>query len=81
MNLTETEKKYFFYAGQFMIYMQAVRFLTDHINNDIYYGAKYPEHNLMRAKNQLTLLNRLLEKEELLHLIHINKRICCNFSP
>jgi hypothetical protein len=64
--LTETEKKYFFYAGKFMIYMQAVRFLTDYINDDKYYAAKYPENNLMRAKNQLVLLGRLLEKENLL---------------
>ena len=63
--LTETERKYFFYSGQFMIYMQAVRFLADHINNDVYYGAAYPGHNLLRAKNQLTLLDRLLEKKDL----------------
>jgi Ser/Thr protein kinase RdoA (MazF antagonist) len=61
--LSATEKKYFFYAGKFMIYMQAVRFLTDYINDDIYYGEKYPDHNLMRAKNQSTLLSRLLERE------------------
>ncbi|MDQ3683077.1 MAG: aminoglycoside phosphotransferase family protein, partial [Bacteroidota bacterium] len=36
--LTETEKKNFFYAGKLMIYMQAIRFLTDHFNNDVYYG-------------------------------------------
>ncbi|MCH5598889.1 aminoglycoside phosphotransferase family protein [Niabella ginsengisoli] len=62
--LTETEKEYFFYSGKFMIYMQALRFLTDYINNDVYYGAKYPKHNLVRAANQVTLLNRLIEKEE-----------------
>lgn len=62
--LTATEKKYFFYAGAFMIYMQALRFLTDYLNNDIYYGAKYPEHNFVRAKNQFILLQRLLDKEE-----------------
>jgi Ser/Thr protein kinase RdoA (MazF antagonist) len=61
--LTETEKKYFFYAGKFMIYMQAVRFLTDYINNDKYYTTQYPEHNFVRAGNQLDLLNKLLEKE------------------
>lgn len=60
--LTETEKGYFFYAGQFMIYMQALRFLTDHLQDDIYYGAKYSGHNFMRAKNQIVLLQRLLEK-------------------
>jgi Ser/Thr protein kinase RdoA (MazF antagonist) len=60
--LTTTEKKYFFYAGAFMIYMQALRFLTDHLNNDRYYGAKYPGHNLVRAGNQSVLLQRLMEK-------------------
>jgi Ser/Thr protein kinase RdoA (MazF antagonist) len=64
--LTETEKNNFFYAGKFMIYMQAIRFLTDHFNNDEYYGAKYPGHNLVRAGNQAVLLQRLLEKEAVL---------------
>ena len=57
--LTETEKKYFPYAGEFMIYMQAIRFLTDHLKNDSYYGAKYEGHNFVRAGNQITLLKRL----------------------
>lgn len=63
--LTDAEKKHFFYAGQFMIYMQALRFLTDHLNDDVYYGANYPGHNLRRAENQLVLLDRLMEKESL----------------
>lgn len=54
--LTASEKKLFVYAGKFMIYMQAIRFLTDFLANDLYYGEKYPGHNLARAKNQLTLL-------------------------
>jgi hypothetical protein len=61
--LTETEKDHFFYAGKFMIYMQALRFLTDHLNDDLYYGAKYDGQNLLRAKNQTVLLERLIEKE------------------
>lgn len=67
--LTETEKKYFFYAGTFMIYMQALRFLTDYLNDDKYYGAKYPRHNFVRAKNQVVLLERLLEKKEQLEKV------------
>ena len=39
--LTMEEKEHFIYSGKFMIYMQGLRFLTDYINNDIYYGAKY----------------------------------------
>ena len=64
--LTEVEKGYFFYAGTFMIYMQALRFLTDYFNNDIYYGAKYPGHNFVRAGNQLALLEKLVTKKTLL---------------
>jgi Ser/Thr protein kinase RdoA (MazF antagonist) len=58
--LTEREKLSFVYAGKFMIYMQALRFITDHLNDDVYYGEKYPGHNLMRAKNQLVLLEKLM---------------------
>lgn len=60
--LSKQEKQHLIYAGQFMIYMQALRFLTDYLNNDVYYGAKYEQHNLVRAKNQLTLLNAITEQ-------------------
>jgi thiamine kinase-like enzyme len=55
--LTDAEKPYIFYAGEFLIYMQALRFMTDYLNGDIYYGIKYPENNLNRTKNQLKLLS------------------------
>ena len=67
--LNATEIKYFVYAGKFLMYMQAIRFLTDHLNNDIYYGAKYESHNLIRAKNQSVLLQKYVEKEEFLESI------------
>jgi Ser/Thr protein kinase RdoA (MazF antagonist) len=56
--LTPMEKSLFIYSGKLMIYMQAVRFLTDFLNGDTYYQTKYPGHNLKRAQNQLTLLDR-----------------------
>lgn len=62
--LTNEEKEHFVYAGKFMIYMQAIRFLTDHLNGDIYYGAKYEGHNFVRAGNQFELLQKLMDKEE-----------------
>lgn len=43
-------------------YMQAVRFLTDYINGDTYYKVKYPEHNLVRTKAQLKLLEKIEAK-------------------
>lgn len=69
--LNEEEKKHFIYSGKFMIYMQALRFLTDYLNNDIYYGEKYEGHNFVRAGNQMVLLQKLIEKEKVLQeLIH-----------
>ena len=62
--LRESEKEHFILSGKFMIYMQAIRFLTDHLNGDIYYGAKYEGHNLVRAANQVELLERLIEFEK-----------------
>ena len=62
--LSAVEKKYMVYAGKFMIYMQALRFLTDHLNTDVYYGAKYEGHNFIRANNQAVLLKKIIEKEK-----------------
>jgi Ser/Thr protein kinase RdoA (MazF antagonist) len=59
--LSDLEKKYFHFAGKFMIYMQAIRFLTDHLNDDGYYGATYEGQNFVRAGNQVSLLKKLLE--------------------
>lgn len=64
--LSEIEKQYFFYAGKFIIYMQSLRFLTDYLNDDVYYGAAYEGQNFIRAKNQLILLQKLIEKEPVL---------------
>lgn len=56
MTLVEIEN--LAYAGEFMIYMQALRFLTDFLNNDSYYGIRYELNNYNRAKNQLVLLEQ-----------------------
>lgn len=57
--LTESEKKYIHYSGLLMIYMQSLRFLADYLNGDVYYQITYPDQNFDRAKNQLTLLQKL----------------------
>jgi Ser/Thr protein kinase RdoA (MazF antagonist) len=67
--LTKKEEGYFFYSALFMVYMQALRFLTDHLNSDMYYGAKYEGHNLVRARNQVALLEALIKKQAMLRAI------------
>ncbi|TFF34481.1 phosphotransferase enzyme family protein [Mucilaginibacter psychrotolerans] len=43
-------------------FMQAVRFLTDHINGDVYFKTKFPGHNLQRARAQFRLFLMLNDK-------------------
>lgn len=59
--LSVAERERFGYSGLFMVYMQALRFLTDYLNGDVYYGARYPAQNYNRAANQAALLERLME--------------------
>jgi Ser/Thr protein kinase RdoA (MazF antagonist) len=54
--LTDEEKAMIPFAGEFLIYMQALRFLTDFLNDDIYYGISYEMNNFNRTINQLHLL-------------------------
>ena len=50
------ERKYFPLGAKTMIFIMALRFLTDYLNNDIYYKTKYPDHNLVRSMNQFKLI-------------------------
>ena len=40
-----------------------VRFLTDYLNGDVYFKTEYAEHNLVRARAQLTLMRDMEQKE------------------
>lgn len=61
-SLTHEELKHLPLAVKTMIFIMGLRFLTDYLNNDVYYKIKYPEHNLDRAKNQFKLLESFLLK-------------------
>lgn len=62
--LTELERSLIAYGGRLMTYMTAVRFLTDHINGDVYFKIHHEGHNLQRAKSQMHYLKCLEEKAE-----------------
>jgi hypothetical protein len=59
--LTDIEKEFMSYAPQVIVYIQALRFLTDFLNGDTYYHCNYPEQNLNRTKNQINLLQQILD--------------------
>lgn len=58
--LTPLEKEMLPYGCRLLSYMQTVRFFTDWLNGDTYYKIQYPEHNLVRTRAQL----RLVEEQE-----------------
>ena len=62
--LTPLEKELLPYGCRLLSYMQAVRFFTDYINGDTYYKIQYPEHNLVRTRAQLRLLEEQEKAEE-----------------
>lgn len=76
--LTATERKYIIYAGKFMLFMQGVRFLTDFLNNDVYYKVTHSLHNLDRAYNQLTLLEDYCSLES--QMSDILRRVSCEHA-
>jgi Ser/Thr protein kinase RdoA (MazF antagonist) len=47
------------FAGKMMTYIMALRFLADFLRGNTYYHINYPDQNLVRARNQLTLLSIL----------------------
>jgi Ser/Thr protein kinase RdoA (MazF antagonist) len=57
--LNDVERSLFPFAGMMMTYIMALRMLADFLNGNIYYQITYPEQNLVRARNQLRLLDLL----------------------
>ncbi|MDH5365860.1 MAG: aminoglycoside phosphotransferase family protein [Cyclobacteriaceae bacterium] len=57
--LTEYEKASLTYSGGYMALIMGVRFLTDFLNNDVYYQTSYEEENLYRSLNQLKLIDSM----------------------
>ncbi len=58
--LTDVEKENLPYAVALFPFMQAVRFFTDYLNGDTYYKTAYPEHNLVRTRNQMALFRSVM---------------------
>lgn len=65
-DFTGEEQENIHKSGLLLVFMQALRFVTDFLQGDTYYKTTYPEQNLNRALNQLVLLEKLedfLERE------------------
>ena len=54
--LTEAELRSLPVGAKMMTLETGVRFLTDYLNGDVYFKVACPDHNLVRARAQLKLL-------------------------
>jgi len=61
--LTKEETNRLVLGAQYMVFIMALRFLTDFLNNDSYFKINYPQHNLVRAKNQMALFRDMVVYE------------------
>lgn len=71
--LTDTEVNSLIKGALLLPYMQAVRFLTDHINGDAYFKTKFEGHNLQRARAQFRLLKMLDANAAQMHQTILNE--------
>ncbi|WP_295667952.1 aminoglycoside phosphotransferase family protein [uncultured Mucilaginibacter sp.] len=68
--LTEAELKSLMMGVLLLPYMQAVRFLTDYLEGDVYYKTHFAGHNLQRTHAQIQLFKMLeLNKKELENIV------------
>ena len=54
--LNKTELNNLAFSSLLMTFECGMRFLTDYLNGDTYFKTEYLEHNLVRARNQLALV-------------------------
>ena len=62
--LTEEERKALPLGAMTMTLECGVRFLTDYLDGDHYFGIKYPDHNLDRCRTQFKLVSDMESKWE-----------------
>jgi thiamine kinase-like enzyme len=66
-NITQIERKNLAFSAILMTYECGMRFLTDHLDGDIYFRTKRENHNLDRARTQFKLvyeMEKVFEKME-----------------
>lgn len=57
--LVPAERENLVYAGWLSTFEVGVKFLTDYLAGDVYFKTAYPEHNLVRARNQFKMASSI----------------------
>lgn len=67
--LTPVELAHLVISGQLITFEIGLRFLTDHLEGDVYFRTHRPGHNLDRARNQFALLRSLENQRDAMEAI------------
>ncbi len=62
--LTQAEREHLHLAGPVITYEQALRFLADHLQGDVYYKTARSGHNLHRCRTQIRLIESMERQGE-----------------
>lgn len=57
--LTKAEVENLAFSAKLMTFECGMRFLTDYLDGDVYFKTEYPEHNLVRARNQFKMVEEI----------------------
>ncbi len=68
-SLTDTELDTLALSAFCQTAEQAVRFLTDYLDGDVYFKIDYPEHNLVRTRCQIALAQSMIERMDEMNAI------------
>ena len=60
--LNEAEKANLAFSGRLITMTIGIRFLTDYLAGDTYFHTAYPEHNLVRARTQIKMVQSMEEQ-------------------
>jgi len=64
--LEEAERRHLATGAEVIVLENALRFLTDHLEGDVYFRIHRPDHNLDRCRTQLAFFHDLQARSELL---------------
>ena len=67
--LTEHDYAYVYDAIRLIAFELGLRFFTDHLEGNVYFKARHSEHNLMRARVQFKLAERIESQENVIRAI------------
>jgi hypothetical protein len=67
--LNATERAHLGFAGKLLAFETGLRFLTDHLQGDVYFRIHRPGHNLDRARTQFALVKSIEDNADAMRLI------------